>query len=79
MWKGVGVEVKIGVQHVARELVVETSLTPDEVEQALTKALSTGQGLFTLDTEQGERVIVPVEKLAYIDVGDTEPRRVGFG
>lgn len=72
-------EVKIGVQHVARELVVETQLTPDEVESALSKALSTGQGLFTLDTDQGQRVIVPVEKLAYIDIGDTQPRRVGFG
>lgn len=72
-------EVKIGVQHTGRELVVETPLTSDEVQAALTDALSTGQGLFTLETERGERVIVPVEKLAYIDMGEPQPRRVGFG
>lgn len=72
-------EVKIGVQHAPRELVLESPLTPEEVEQALKEALSTGQGLFTLETDRGERVIVPVEKLAYIDIGEPQPRRVGFG
>lgn len=72
-------EVRIGVQHATRELILDSPLTADEVEDALTKALSTGQGLFTLETERGQRVIVPVEKLAYIDVGEPGPRRVGFG
>lgn len=72
-------EVKIGVQHAARELVIDSRLTPDEIQQALNDALSTGQGLFTLETDRGERVIVPVEKLAYIDMGEPQPRRVGFG
>lgn len=72
-------EVKIGVQHVARELVVDSPLTPDEVEQVLTTALGGGQGLFTLESHDGQRVVVPVEKLAYIDIGEQQPRRVGFG
>lgn len=72
-------EVKIGVQHVARELVVHTPLSPDEVEQVLATALAKDQGLFSLTSEDGQRVIVPVDKLAYIDLGEQQPRRVGFG
>lgn len=72
-------EVRIGVQHTTRELVIDCPLTADEVEDALTKALGNGQGLFTLQTGRGQRVIVPVEKLAYIDIEDSSPRRVGFG
>lgn len=72
-------EVKIGVQNAVRELVLDSPLAPDEVEQALKEALASGQGLFRLETERGERVVVPVEKLAYIDMGQPQPRRVGFG
>lgn len=71
-------EVRIGVQHAPRELTVETFLTPDEVHEALAKALGTSDGLFTLKSERGQRVVVPVEKLAYIEIGESEPRRVGF-
>lgn len=72
-------EIKIGVQNVARELTVESSLSADEVQQQLARALGRSDGLFTLDSDQGGSILVPVEKLAYIEFGEGEPRRVGFG
>jgi hypothetical protein len=72
------VEVKIGVQYAAREIVLESSQAPDDVAQLVTTALKTG-GLLVLADEKGRRVMVPVEKLAYVEIGESLERRVGFG
>jgi hypothetical protein len=72
------VEVKIGVQHTARELVLESNQTPDEVEQAVSAALSSDSGVLTLVDDKGRRLIVPAEKVAYVEIAEAETRRVGF-
>ena len=51
-------EVKIGVQHAPRELVVETADTAEDVEAALAEAVA-GDGTFALTDTAGRRVIVP--------------------
>ena len=71
-------EVKIGVQNITRELVVETPSSPDEIERSLLAALKDG-GMFTLRDEKGGRVMVPVEKIGYVELSGAEQRRVGFG
>jgi hypothetical protein len=72
------VEVKIGVVYAPRELVVETEQSPEDVEKALSKALVDG-GIFSLVDEKGHRVVVPVDKIAYLEVAKPDDRRVGFG
>ncbi len=71
-------EIKIGVRNTPRELVVESSLTPDAVSDLVAKAVTAG-GVLTLTDERGRSLIVPVEALAYVEVGAGESRRVGFG
>lgn len=71
-------EVKVGVQQTTRELVLESVQSPEEVSTAVSKALSDG-GLLTLEDEKGRRVLVPAEKIAYVEIAKAEPRRVGFG
>ncbi|GAA1815178.1 DUF3107 domain-containing protein [Planosporangium flavigriseum] len=71
-------EVKIGVQFAPRELVLESAQSPTEVEQAVAQALSGRDGVLTLFDEKGRRVIVPVDKLAYIEIAESSPRAVGF-
>ncbi len=71
-------EVKIGVVYAPRELVVETEQSPEDVEKALSKALVDG-GIFSLVDEKGHRVVVPVDKIAYLEVAKPDDRRVGFG
>ena len=70
-------EVKIGVQHTPRELVLESAQTPAEVEQAVTEAIAK-EGLLTLTDEKGRRVIVPVDKVAYVEIAETSNRPFGF-
>ncbi|MCE1173022.1 MAG: DUF3107 domain-containing protein [Propionibacteriales bacterium] len=71
-------EIKIGVQDIARELTVETTATAAEVEAQLTKALTDG-GLLTLTDEKGRKVLIPAAKVAYVDLGQEKARPVGFG
>ena len=73
-------EVKIGVQFAPRELVLESAQTPAEVEAAVAEALSGRDGTLSLVDDKGRRVIVPVDKVAYVEIGAPgDDRRVGFG
>jgi hypothetical protein len=73
------VEVKIGVQHASRELVLESEQSPAEVEQAVTDALTGKSNVLSLVDEKGRRVLVPADRLAYVEIGEESGRRVGFG
>ena len=71
-------EVKIGVQFAPRELVLESAQTPAEVEAAVADAMSGRNGVLSLVDDKGRRVIVPVDKLAYVEIAESMPRVVGF-
>jgi hypothetical protein len=72
------VEVKIGIQSIPRELVVETSSSAGEIEQALRDALADG-GLFALNDGKGGKTLVPADKIGYVEFTGLDQRRVGFG
>ena len=71
-------EVKIGIQSVPRELVVETKSSYEEVERMLAAAVA-DSGVFILSDDKGGRVLVPADKIAYLEIGGSETRRIGFG
>lgn len=71
-------EVKIGIQMAPRELVVETAASAQDIEQALTTALADGK-VFVLTDTKGGTVLVPADKIAYVELALTESRRIGFG
>ena len=75
--KGVTVEVKIGVQNVAREIVIDASGTEEEIEAAVQSAIK-GEPL-TLSDDRGRRVVVPSDSLGYVEMGEPSRGRVGFG
>lgn len=71
-------EVKIGVQYAPRELTMESAQTPAEIEQIVTDALAKSEGTLSLTDEKGRRIIVPVSKVAYVEIAEAAPRAVGF-
>jgi len=73
------VDVKIGVQHAARELTLESTQTADEITEAVSAALTGESRILSLSDQSGRRVVVPSDKLAYVEIGEPETRRVGFG
>ena len=73
-------EVKIGIQSVPRELVVETDTPAEEIEQQLASVLADGaHSVFALPVSKGGKILVPADKIAYVEFGAPEARRVGFG
>jgi hypothetical protein len=70
-------EVKIGVQNANRELTVDTDLDADAVEDQVSKAIANG-GVISLTDIKGRRIVVPVEKLAYVEITTTTAGQVGF-
>ncbi|MBV8931069.1 MAG: DUF3107 domain-containing protein [Kutzneria sp.] len=71
-------EIKIGVVESPRELVVASDLSPDEVEALVSDALRESAGLLTLVDEKGRRYVIPSSRVAYVEIGAPDSRRVGF-
>jgi hypothetical protein len=69
-------EVKIGVQNANRELVLDVDQSGDDVEKALGQALE--NGVLSLTDTKGRRVLVPADKLAYVEIGSPTIGQVGF-
>ena len=72
-------EVRIGVQHAHRELMLESTQSSDEVQELVSRALNGQDQLLVLVDDRGRRIVVPADKLAFVEIGEESARRVGFG
>ncbi|WEO95499.1 DUF3107 domain-containing protein [Streptomyces sp. FXJ1.172] len=72
-------EVKIGVQYAPREIVLESGQSVEEVERLVNDALAGKTQLLSLQDEKGRKVLVPADRLAYVEIGEPTVRKVGFG
>ncbi|WP_205471157.1 DUF3107 domain-containing protein [Nocardioides sp. SYSU D00038] len=70
-------EVKIGVQHAPRELVVDTDETVEAVEKLVSDAVAS-EGVLALTDNKGRRIVVPASKVAYVEIGGGVAGAVGF-
>jgi hypothetical protein len=73
------VEVKIGITDNPRELVLSSTQTPAQVEELVAAAVRDGSGLLSLSDERGRRFLIQSTKIAYVEIGVADARRVGFG
>ncbi len=72
-------EVKIGVSDSPRELVFNSSDTPELVEHQIKQALGDTSGVLSLSDDKGRRFLVQTSKITYVEIGAADVRRVGFG
>ena len=70
-------EVKIGIQHAPRELVVDTAETAEAVEKMVADAVGS-EGVLALTDSKGRKVIVPASRIAYVEIGGALAGQVGF-
>ncbi|MCW2912534.1 MAG: hypothetical protein JWN52_602 [Actinomycetia bacterium] len=63
----------------AKEVVVETTLSAEEIERSLIEAFQTENGVFVLTDERGGRVVVPAAHVGYLEIAEDDARQVGFG
>lgn len=71
-------EVKIGVQHAPREVLVETDESPEALEKLVSDAVGAEGGVLSLTDTKGRKVIVPASKIAYVEIGGGVAGAVGF-
>lgn len=71
-------DIKIGVQDTAREIALESNQAPEDVKSAVEAAIASG-GLLSLTDDRGRTVLIPVAKLAYVEIGPGSKGKVGFG
>lgn len=71
-------EIKIGVQDTPREIGLESTLSPEDVTQAVADAVASGS-MLSLTDDKGRTVLVPGAKIAYVEIGPASLRKVGFG
>ena len=69
-------QVTIGIKHAARELTLDTTASQADGLAAVSGAA--GEDI-SLSDDQGRKSCVPAGSLAYVEVGEASPRRVGFG
>lgn len=70
-------EIRISVQHAGREVVLESNQSPEDVAKMVEKAVESGETLALFD-EKGRKVIVPGNKIAFVEIGAQSAGRVGF-
>ena len=70
-------EVKIGVLHAPRELVIDTDTAADDVERRLEQAVA-DDGVLALTDSKGRRIVVPAANIAYVEIGTGTSGTVGF-
>ena len=70
-------EIRIGIQHANREVVLESNETTAAAKKLIDSAMSAGSVL-TLTDDKGLTVIVPGDKIAFVEIGVQASGRVGF-
>ena len=70
-------EIRIGVQHAPREVVLESEHTPDEVRSRVAAAVAEGSVLQLTDAK-GRLVVIPGDKIAFVEIGAKKAAPLGF-
>ncbi|PHX67163.1 MAG: ATP-binding protein [Actinobacteria bacterium] len=71
-------EVRIAVIRVASDIVFESAMSAIDIKSAVTEALASSKPLILTDV-RGHEIIVPADKIGFVEVGESGSRRVGFG
>ena len=71
-------DVKIGVLHTPREIVVDSDESAEDVEKQVAAALKSDSNVLSLTDRRGRRIIVPSDRIAYVEIAEADNRRVGF-
>lgn len=69
-------DVTIGISDNGRQVTFAVDETPEDVQKRVSEALA--GTVLTLHDDKGRTLIVPTAKIAYVEIGVADGRRVGF-
>lgn len=67
-------ELRIGILHSPRELSFETNDSATEIQERIVSA----EAVLRFEDDKGKIYLVNAQQLAYVEIGEETPRRVGF-
>ncbi|MFW0108566.1 DUF3107 domain-containing protein [Rothia sp. P6271] len=70
-------DVKFGIRNMPREVVIESDKDPVELRQLIARAMDKGEVL-ELEDDKGNVVLIPGDKIGFVEIGSETKRRVGF-
>ncbi|AWB83559.1 DUF3107 domain-containing protein [Corynebacterium liangguodongii] len=71
-------DIRIGLTDTARELTVASAESQDSVLEQVKAAIAEGAPTVTLADDKGRIYLVRTERIAYVEVGTSTARSVGF-
>ena len=71
-------EIRIGIRENQRDLAFETNLTSAQVSALVTNAFAAKQDLVSFEDDKGKTILVSVARIAFVEIGAEQNRRVGF-
>ncbi|MGW3945953.1 DUF3107 domain-containing protein [Micrococcus endophyticus] len=70
-------EIRIGVQHVGREVVIESEQPAEEVHSLVDAAVADGSALVLADAK-GRQVVVPGDRIGFVEINAKKSGPLGF-
>ena len=71
-------QVRITISNVTSDLNFESALSASEIQGAVNAAIKSGDAL-VLEDIRGRVLMVPADKIGFVEIGEQTDRRVGFG
>ena len=71
-------DIKIGFSDSPRELVITSTESRELMSTKIAAALNNSKGVLELEDDKGSRYLVRNERIAYVEIGSTTTRQVGF-
>ncbi|EEI15849.1 MULTISPECIES: DUF3107 domain-containing protein [Corynebacterium] len=71
-------DIRIGLSDSQRELAVSSNEMQEDVLARVSAAIAEGQPTLTLEDDKGRKFLVRTERIAYVEVGNSNARAVGF-
>ena len=72
-------DIKVGIQHVTREVVWTAPIRGQRCGEGVYRGPVRRRISLRLNDAHGRKVLILADKIAYIDIGEENARRVGFG
>ena len=70
--------IRVGISDSNHVVQVDSSLSQSEIQSTVNAALTKKEALVLVDAK-GLTTIIPAEKIAFVEYGQAQERKVGFG
>jgi len=71
------VEIRIGIAQTHRDVVIESSESYATVAEQINEAIKSSS-LLSLTDERGRTILIPGDRIAFVEIGAATAGRVGF-